>query len=118
MKQGIIQARYWPLLVFAVFWGAGLFHALWLWHQGVITIGSVVSFLMLFNAFRFVTFISLFSFNMVQHGMASAGRILSVIKTTTELDQNLGGLARPIDGPGRVPRACPSATTGRRCSPG
>jgi ATP-binding cassette subfamily B protein len=98
VKQGIIQARYWPLLAFAVFWGAGLFHALWLWRQGVISIGSVVAFLMLFNAFRFVTFISLFSFNMVQHGMASAGRILSVIKTTTDLDQNLGGLARPLEG--------------------
>jgi ATP-binding cassette subfamily B protein len=98
VKQGIIQARYWPLLAFAVAWSAGLFHALWLWRQGVISIGSVVSFLMLFNAFRFVTFISLFSFNMVQHGMASAGRILSVIKTTTDLDQNLGGLSRPIQG--------------------
>ena len=98
VKQGIIQARYWPLLAFALFWGAGLFHALWLWRQGVISIGDVVSFLMLFNAFRFVTFISLFSFNMVQHGMASAGRILSVIKTTTDLDQNLGGLSRPIQG--------------------
>jgi ATP-binding cassette subfamily B protein len=98
VKQGIIQARYWPLLAFALFWGAGLFHALWLWRQEVISIGDVVSFLMLFNAFRFVTFISLFSFNMVQHGMASAGRILSVIKTTTDLDQNLGGLSRPIQG--------------------
>jgi ATP-binding cassette subfamily B protein len=98
VKQGIIQARYWPLLAFAVFWGAGLFHSLWLWRQGAISIGAVVSFLMLFNAFRFVTFISLFSFNMVQHGMASAGRILSVIQTTTDLDQNLGGLSRPIRG--------------------
>jgi ATP-binding cassette subfamily B protein len=98
VKQGIIQARYWPLLVFALFYGAGLFHGLWLWKQGAITIGSVVSFLMLFNAFRFVTFISLFSFNMVQHGMASAGRILSVINTRTELDQNLGGLTRRIEG--------------------
>jgi ATP-binding cassette subfamily B protein len=98
VQQGIIQARYWPLLAFAIFWGAGLFHALWLWHQGVISIGSVVGFLMLFNAFRFVTFISLFSFNMVQHGMASAGRILSVIKTATDLDQNLQGLRRPIAG--------------------
>jgi ATP-binding cassette subfamily B protein len=98
VKQGIIQARYWPLLAFALFWGAGLFHGLWLWDQGVISIGSVVGFLMLFNAFRFVTFISLFSFNMVQHGMASAGRILSVIKTATDLDQNLQGLRRPIAG--------------------
>lgn len=98
VQQGIIQARYWPLLAFAIFWGAGLFHGLWLWHQGVISIGSVVGFLMLFNAFRFVTFISLFSFNMVQHGMASAGRILSVIKTATDLDQNLEGQRRKING--------------------
>jgi ATP-binding cassette subfamily B protein len=98
VKQGVIQARYWPLLVFALFWGAGLFHGLWLWRQGAISIGSVVGFLMLFNAFRFVTFISLFSFNMVQHGMASAGRILSVIKAATDLDQNLQGMRRPILG--------------------
>lgn len=98
VKQGIIQARYWPMLAFALFWGAGLFHGLWLWHQGVVSIGSVVGFLMLFNAFRFVTFISIYSFNMVQHGMASAQRILSIIKTTTDLDQNLQGLRRRIEG--------------------
>jgi len=98
VKQGIIQARYWPLLAFAVFWGAGLLHALWLWRAGVISIGSVVGFLMLFNAFRFVTFISIFSFNMVQHGMASAGRILSLIKTSTDLDQNTAGVSRRIEG--------------------
>ncbi len=98
VKQGIIQARYWPLLVYAFFWGAALFHGLSLWHQGVVTIGQVVAFLGLFNAFRFVTFISIFSFNLVQHGMASAERILSVIATTTELDQNLQGVSRPIAG--------------------
>ncbi len=98
VKQGIIQARYWPLLVYAFFWGAALLHGLLLWKQGAITIGQVVAFLGLFNAFRFVTFISLFSFNLVQHGMASAERILNTIKTTTDLDQNLQGVSRPIVG--------------------
>jgi ATP-binding cassette subfamily B protein len=98
IKQGIIQARYWPLLVFAFFWGAALFHGLILWRAEVVTIGEVVAFLGLFTAFRFVTFISLFSFNLVQHGMASAGRILTVIRTTTDLDQNLQGVSKPIEG--------------------
>ena len=43
----------------------------------------------LFNALRFPTFISIFSFNLVQLGMASAERILCVIKTETDLDENL-----------------------------
>jgi ATP-binding cassette subfamily B protein len=98
VQQGIIQAKYWPMLVFSVFWGGALFHGLLLWRQGVLSLGEVIGFMGLFNTFRFVTYISLFSFNMVQHGMASAERILEVIKTETELDQNLGGISRPIRG--------------------
>lgn len=98
VQQGIIQARYWPMLVFSLFWGGALFHGLFLWQRGVLSLGSVIGFMGLFNTFRFVTYISLFSFNMVQHGMAGAGRILEVIKTGNELDQNLSGLSKPIDG--------------------
>jgi ATP-binding cassette subfamily B protein len=52
----------------------------------------------LMGVFRFVTFISIFSFNLIQLGLASAERILSVINTETELDQNEAGLAQPIRG--------------------
>ena len=49
----------------------------------------------LFGTLRFTTFISIFSFNLVQLGMASAGRILNMIKTETELDENReGGASR------------------------
>ncbi|HUX76234.1 MAG TPA: ATP-binding cassette domain-containing protein, partial [Anaerolineae bacterium] len=44
------------------------------------------------------TFISIFSFNLVQLGVASAGRILELINTETELDENEAGVARPIRG--------------------
>jgi ATP-binding cassette subfamily B protein len=98
VRQGIIQARYWPMLMFSLCWGAGFFHALLLWRQNLVSLGEVVAFLGLFGTLRFTTFISIFSFNLVQLGMASAKRILKMIKTETELDQNVGGIAKPIKG--------------------
>ncbi len=98
VKQGIIQARYLPLLIFSLCYGAGFFHALVLWRQEMITLGEVVAFMGLFGTLRFTTFISIFSFNLVQLGLAGAERILNMIKAKTELDQNLGGLSQTIRG--------------------
>jgi len=98
VKQGIIQARYWPMLVFSFCWGAGFFHALSLWRLERISLGNVVAFMGLFGTLRFTTFISIFSFNLVQLGMAGAGRILRTITTETEMDQNLEGASKPIEG--------------------
>jgi ATP-binding cassette subfamily B protein len=98
IQQGIIQARYWPMLVFALMWGGALFHGLYLWKTGVISLGTVIGFMGLFSTFRFVTFTSLFSVNTVQHGLASARRILEIINTKTELDQNLQGVQKRIEG--------------------
>jgi len=98
IQQGIIQARYWPMLAFALSWGMSLLHGLYLWKTGAISLGTVIGFMGLFNTFRFVTYISLFSFNTVQHGMASAKRILEIINTQTELDQNLQGTRKKIEG--------------------
>ena len=98
VKQGIIQAQYLPLLIFSLCYGAGFFHALALWRQEIISLGEVVAFMGLFGTLRFTTFISIFSFNLVQLGMAGAARILNMIKAKTELDQNLGGLSQTIKG--------------------
>jgi len=98
VRQGIIQARYWPMLMFSLCWGAGFFHALFLWRQDLVSLGEVVAFMGLFGTLRFTTFISIFSFNLVQLGMASARRILRMSKTETELDQNLGGISKSIEG--------------------
>ncbi len=96
--QGLIQARYLPMLMFSLCWGAGFFHALMLWRQGAVTLGNVVAFMGLFGTLRFTTFISIFTFNLVQLGIASADRILNMIKTETELDQNQEGVSKPIRG--------------------
>ena len=97
-EQGYIQAKYWPLLAFSVAWAVGLLHSLLVWRAGRITLGEVVTYMGLLGIFRFATFISLFSFNLVQLGLAGARRLLDTITTETELDENPAGLARSIDG--------------------
>lgn len=98
VKQGIIQARYLPLLVFSVGLGMAFFHALWLWQAGTLTLGQVVTYMGLFGMLRFPTFISIFSFNLVQLGVASAQRLLAMINDETELDENEAGVSQPIHG--------------------
>ncbi|MGD2145236.1 MAG: ABC transporter transmembrane domain-containing protein, partial [Anaerolineae bacterium] len=98
VEQGQIQARYWPMLVFTFCWAAGFLHALLLWRQGGVTLGQVVAFVGLLGTLRFPTFISIFSFNLVQLGVAGARRILELINTESELDENESGIAKPIHG--------------------
>ncbi len=98
VEQGKIQARYWPMLVFTFAWAGGLLHALLLWRQGGISLGQAVAFMGLLGTLRFPTFISIFSFNLVQLGVAAARRILELVKTETELDENERGASQPIQG--------------------
>jgi ATP-binding cassette subfamily B protein len=98
VRQGEIQARYLPVLMFSLAWAGGFLHALLLWRAGSISLGEVVAFMGLMNVFRFPTFMSIFSFNLVQLGIASARRVLELINTETELDENENGVAKPIRG--------------------
>jgi ATP-binding cassette subfamily B protein len=98
VQQGEIQARYLPMLAFGIFWAVGFLHALLVWQAGRITLGNVVAFVGLMGALRFPTFISLFSFDLVQLGLAGARRILELINTETELDENVAGVTRAIRG--------------------
>jgi len=98
IRQGYIRGRYLPMLMFSLCWGGGFFHALMLWSRGIVSLGEVVAFMGLFGTLRFTTFISIFSFNLVQLGIASAGRILKMIRTETDLDQNKQGIRKPMEG--------------------
>jgi ATP-binding cassette subfamily B protein len=93
-----IQAKYWPLLVFAVCWGLGFLHALILWRAGAISLGQVVGYMLLYNGLRFATFISVWSFNLFQMGLSSAGRVLETIKAKSDLDENSLGRAARVEG--------------------
>jgi ATP-binding cassette subfamily B protein len=98
VRQGEIQALYLPLLLYYVMLGFSFMHALLLHLRGTITVGDVVAFMGLWGALQFPTFISNFTFTLVELGAAGAERILDVIKTETELDENRAGVARRMRG--------------------
>lgn len=98
VRQGEIQALYWPMLMFVLCRAGGFLHALVLWTSGSISLGTVIAFMGLMGFLRFPTFISLFSFNLVQLGIAGAERILELITAETELDENKAGVTKEIQG--------------------
>jgi ATP-binding cassette subfamily B protein len=69
-----------------------------LWRAGDISIGEIIGYMGLLEVLRFPTFISLFTFSLVQLGIAGAERMLATITATTELDENAGGYSVPIQG--------------------
>jgi ATP-binding cassette, subfamily B, bacterial len=97
-REGEVSARYLPLLVYGVAVGLAFGHALLLFLQGSITVGQVIAFMALMGVLRSPISFSLTSFPLVQQGLASAARILELIKTETELDENAGGHAATIRG--------------------
>jgi ATP-binding cassette subfamily B protein len=98
VKQGYTEARYLPLLVYGFALGLLLLHALLLYQRGRIGIAEVIGAVGLMNLLRFPTFISVFSFSLIQLGIASAERVLAIIRAETGLDENLGGFSQPIAG--------------------
>ncbi len=98
VREGGIQARYLPLLLYGVLLGLGFGHALYLYTLGQISIGQIIAYMGLLEVLRFPTFISLFTFALLQLGFAGADRILSMMRTETLLDQNTAGRSATIDG--------------------
>ena len=98
IREGEVQARYLPMLVFSVCWGLAFLHAMLLWQNGELTLGQVVAYVGLVGFLRFPTFVSIFSFQLAQLGLAGARRILELINTETDLDENAAGVERPIEG--------------------
>jgi len=98
VEQGRIEARYLPLLLFAVALGLTFLHALLLYRDGRVTIADIIGVMGLMNVLRFPTFISIFTFSLVQSGIASSKRILRIIRAETELDENPSGYSQPMRG--------------------
>jgi ATP-binding cassette subfamily B protein len=91
VRQGQIQARYLPTLFFALAMTGALLHGVWLVTQAQLSVGQLVAYLGLMQMLRFPTFISIFSFSLVQLGLVSADRILSLMREESELDENAAG---------------------------
>ena len=98
VKQGRIEAGYLPTLLIGFAISGAALHGLILIGRDQLTVGQLISYLGLMSLLRFPTFISLFSFSLIQLGRVSAERILSLIKEETDLDQNAAGHAARIEG--------------------
>jgi ATP-binding cassette, subfamily B, bacterial len=91
VEQGYIQARYLPTLLLAIATAGGLLQGLWMLDAGQLTIGDLVTYIGLMGLLGFPAFVSIFSFSLVQLGIASADRLLKLMREETELDHNPGG---------------------------
>ena len=91
VEQGMVQARYLPTLLLAVATAGALLHGLVLYRAGDLSLGDLVAYLGLMGLLGFPTGISIFTFSLLQLGIVSSRRILSLMDAETELDQNSAG---------------------------
>jgi ATP-binding cassette, subfamily B, bacterial len=98
VRQGDVEARFLPALLLAVAMGAGLFHALLLFRQGLLNTGDVVAYFGLLTLLGFPTFVSIFAYSRIALGLAGARRILELMNRETYLDQNKSGYSDKMRG--------------------
>ena len=98
VRQGLVQARYLPLLLLAVAFTGAFAHALWLVSRGELSTGELVAYMGLMGVLRFPAFISIFTFSLVQLGLAGAERILELMRVDTEFDEHAQGHTARVQG--------------------
>ena len=98
VRQGEIEARYLPILLLGIAITGAFAHGLWLVSRGALSIGELVAYMGLMGVLRFPAFISIFTFSLVQMGIAGARRILDLMKEETELDENRAGHTASLRG--------------------
>jgi ATP-binding cassette subfamily B protein len=98
VSQARVEARFLPLLLLAIATGVAFGQALYLYNQGVITVGAVAAYIGLISLFDFPVFTSLFAYSQVASGLSSARRILELVCAQAVVDQNVAGHATPMRG--------------------
>lgn len=98
VRQGDIEARFWPLLLFFISLAGGLFHALILYSQGLLSIGDVVAYFGILMMLDFPTFTSIWAYSRLALGLAGARRILELMNRENNLDQNSAGFSGQMEG--------------------
>ncbi len=98
VAQGKVEARFLPLLLLGLAQAIGFIHALILFQDGRLAVGDVVAYMGLLTLFTFPTNISLMAYSRVSLGLAGARRIIKLINTETELDENASGYQGVVKG--------------------
>jgi ATP-binding cassette subfamily B protein len=97
-QEGNIQAKYTPLLLLAIAITFGLAHSIYLYYQGILTIGDIIAYMGLFALLQFPTNISIFIFALLKLAHASSDRLLEVMNKDTEIDENIEGIQKELVG--------------------
>jgi len=100
LDQGKIQARYFPLLLIALTITIGLTHGIILASilPPLLSIGQLIGYLGLIGQLRFPTMISMMVFGTLRASISSSHRLLELMNRKTEIDENLEGVKKVIDG--------------------
>ncbi len=98
VKQGDIEARFIPMLLLALAMSFGLLHALYLARLGEITLANVITYYSALSMLLFPTNTSIMAYSRISLGLASARRLLAIMNTENNLDQNEDGYAQRIKG--------------------
>ena len=98
VRQGDVEARFVPLLLFYIALAVGLFHAILLFRAGILNTGDVVAYFGILLMLDFPTWTSIWAYSQISSGISSARRILDLISRETNLDQNAAGHTAPMQG--------------------
>jgi ATP-binding cassette, subfamily B, bacterial len=98
VRQGDVEARFVPLLLFYVTLAVGLLHAILLFRLGILNTGDVVAYFGILLMLDFPTWTSIWAYSQISSGMSSARRVLELISRETNLDQNAAGYSAPMTG--------------------
>lgn len=98
IEQGKVQARYLPLLILALTITFGLAHGIILNLFIGFRIGFVIGYLALLRQLRFPTQISIFVFAQIRVSITSAQRLINLMNRVTEIDENVDGISKTLDG--------------------
>ena len=98
IRQGDVEARFVPLLLYYIALAGGLLHAILLYRVGILNIGDVVAYFGILLMLEFPTWTSIWAYSLISSGLAGAKRILELINRETNLDQNSTGYTQPMRG--------------------
>lgn len=98
IEQGRLQAKYLPILFYALSLTLGLGHSIFLFANGIIDIGQIIGYIGLLTLYRFPTNISIFVFSFIKLATAGAERLLELMNQETEIDENVKGKTKEIQG--------------------
>jgi ATP-binding cassette, subfamily B, bacterial len=98
VRQGDVEARFVPLLLFFITLAVGLVHAILLFRVGILNTGDVVAYFGLLLLLDFPTWTSIWAYSQISSGLAGARRILELMNRENDLDQNRSGYAQRMHG--------------------